>query len=277
MIHLQTYPNAAAYFQSANAFLSQYEHESNLILGAESALLGRTEWANFDFLNVLDAGNIRLSGLKNPSKLILVGENYQPEHLKKLADFYPPDNNPLKGLVAARPLAEAFLEACGYAHYPKKVYPRWLQSVEILNPAPKISGSLQGAITKDLELLEGWTSHFLEETNLPKQSPNDTAKTVYDFIQTGKLFKWMQAGEAVCMGALVRTTANVGWIGLVYTPPEHRNKGLAGALTHALSQKILKNGLQSSALFSDVSNPASNAVYKKIGYRIRSEFVEYIF
>ena len=277
MIHLQTYPNPSAYFQSANAFLSQYEHESNLILGAETALMKRADCSGFDFLNVLDADKIQVSGLKNPSKLLLVGENYTREHLQKIADYYPTDSNPLKGLVAARPLAETFLEAYGYAHYPKKIYPRWLQSVEILNPAPKVAGELRLAVTDDLDLLEVWTNHFLEETNLPKQSPNDTAKTVYDFIQTGKLFKWMQAGEPVCMGALVRTTANIGWIGLVYTPPEHRNKGLAGAFTHALSQKILKKGLKSSALFSDISNPASNAAYKKIGYKIRAEFVEYVF
>ena len=62
------------------------------------------------------------------------------------------------------------------------------------------------------------------------------------------------------------TTSGI-WIGPVYTPPAERNKGYATSLVARMSQQALDGGRKFCALFTDLSNPTSNAIYQRIGYR----------
>jgi predicted GNAT family acetyltransferase len=55
-------------------------------------------------------------------------------------------------------------------------------------------------------------------------------------------------------------------IGPVYTPPEHRTRGRATALVAYASSWALARGLRSCFLFTDLSNPTSNGIYRRIGY-----------
>ena len=53
----------------------------------------------------------------------------------------------------------------------------------------------------------------------------------------------------------------------VYTPPERRRQGFAGAVTAAVSQAALDAGAEHVVLFTDLANPTSNALYQRLGYR----------
>lgn len=55
-------------------------------------------------------------------------------------------------------------------------------------------------------------------------------------------------------------------IGPVYTPPEHRGHGYASILTARVSQLQLDRGRHFCFLYTDLANPTSNAIYKRIGY-----------
>ena len=57
----------------------------------------------------------------------------------------------------------------------------------------------------------------------------------------------------------------VSRIGPVYTPPEHRGKGYAEALTYVVSQDLLARNLR-VVLHTDQANPTSNALYQRLGY-----------
>ena len=54
-------------------------------------------------------------------------------------------------------------------------------------------------------------------------------------------------------------------VGPVYTPPEHRRRGYAGAVTAAVSQVMLDRGRAFVCLYTDAANPTSNHVYESIG------------
>jgi predicted GNAT family acetyltransferase len=54
-------------------------------------------------------------------------------------------------------------------------------------------------------------------------------------------------------------------VGPVYTPPEHRRNGYAGALTAHVTAQILAQGNQ-ACLYTDLANPTSNQLYARIGY-----------
>ena len=58
----------------------------------------------------------------------------------------------------------------------------------------------------------------------------------------------------------------VARIGPVYTPPEQRRKGYAGAAVAQVSQLFLDAGAR-VCLYTDQANPTSNGIYQAIGYR----------
>lgn len=62
----------------------------------------------------------------------------------------------------------------------------------------------------------------------------------------------------------------------VYTPPERRNRGYAGACVGDLSGRLRDDGHQ-CMLYTDLDNPTSNSVYRRIGYRAVAEGLRYRF
>jgi predicted GNAT family acetyltransferase len=66
-------------------------------------------------------------------------------------------------------------------------------------------------------------------------------------------------------------------VNAVYTPPEQRRKGYATAAVAALSGMLLAAGKDFCCLYTDVANPTSNSIYRKIGYRPVREDAELVF
>jgi hypothetical protein len=69
------------------------------------------------------------------------------------------------------------------------------------------------------------------------------------------------------MAGSTREVAGVVRIGPVYTAPPHRQRGYGGAVTTAASQAALAGGASAVVLFTDLANPTSNALYRRLGYR----------
>ena len=64
-------------------------------------------------------------------------------------------------------------------------------------------------------------------------------------------------------------------INWVYTPNELRGNGYATSLVSALSQKFLDEGLKFCFLYTDLTNPISNLICQRIGYRSVSDAAIY--
>ena len=56
-------------------------------------------------------------------------------------------------------------------------------------------------------------------------------------------------------------------VAFVYTPPYYRGKGYASSCVAQISQIALDKGFTKCVLYTDLLNPISNSIYKKIGYR----------
>jgi RimJ/RimL family protein N-acetyltransferase len=103
-------------------------------------------------------------------------------------------------------------------------------------------------------------------------TPTEAARRVALLIEGGDLAVWEADGRAVSMAAVSRRTPWSSSIGFVYTPPELRGRGYAGAVTAALSQRELDAGQAWCSLFTDQANATSNHIYADIGYEPKSEF-----
>lgn len=55
-------------------------------------------------------------------------------------------------------------------------------------------------------------------------------------------------------------------VAFVYTPPYYRGKGYASSCVAQISQLALDRGYTKCVLYTDLLNPTSNSIYKKIGF-----------
>ncbi|CAM5539689.1 hypothetical protein SFUMM280S_10897 [Streptomyces fumanus] len=66
-------------------------------------------------------------------------------------------------------------------------------------------------------------------------------------------------------------------VDIVYTPPRLRGHGYAGAVVAEVSRAALAAGAEEVVLFADRANPASNALYRRLGYRPLADWTAYDF
>ncbi|MGH9918237.1 MAG: GNAT family N-acetyltransferase, partial [Nitrososphaerales archaeon] len=92
----------------------------------------------------------------------------------------------------------------------------------------------------------------------------------------GRLWLW-ETDRPVAMAGAPEAANGVARLGWVYTPREHRRRGFAGAVTAALSGQLLAHEADTCVLYTQLSNPTSNAIYLRLGYRPVSETLTYRF
>ena len=88
---------------------------------------------------------------------------------------------------------------------------------------------------------------------------------------------WEVGGEPVSAVGYGSPTPTGVRIGPVYTPPEHRGRGYASALTAHVSAEQLAAGRDFCFLYTDLANPTSNKIYVAIGYRRVCDSIQYAF
>ena len=94
-------------------------------------------------------------------------------------------------------------------------------------------------------------------------------------MAAGQLWLW-QDGEPLSMAVSREPVADVVRVTEVYTPPNKRKRGYAAACVHALSARLRNAGYR-CILYTDLANPTSNSVYRRIGYRAVAEALRYRF
>jgi GNAT superfamily N-acetyltransferase len=138
-------------------------------------------------------------------------------------------------------------------------------------------GRPRPAAAADAELCVDWVAAFEREVSLP-EFPDRAARVVWatDEAAAGRLWLWEHGGRATSMVAYHAPLFGVSRVGPVYTPPDLRGRGYAGALTSTVSRQILDDG-GIACLYTDLANPTSNKIYAAIGYEPLADFVDYTF
>jgi predicted GNAT family acetyltransferase len=95
--------------------------------------------------------------------------------------------------------------------------------------------------------------------------------------ERGGFWLWEVDGEVVSLTGHGGPTPNGIRIGPVYTPPRHRGRGYATRLVAEQSAWLLGRGRRFCFLFTDLANPTSNGIYRRIGYRQVCEAAEIVF
>jgi hypothetical protein len=129
-------------------------------------------------------------------------------------------------------------------------------------------GAMRRAIEADRDLLIDWMQRFNTEVG-------HDAMDVAPMVDRRAFYIWENNGP-VAMVAHTDPLETVVRVQYVYTPIEHRRRGYAGACVAQLSMQLHKSGLR-CVLYTDLGNPTSNSIYRRIGYRAVQEGVRYKF
>lgn len=147
-----------------------------------------------------------------------------------------------------------------------------LESMPVIPVAP---GRIRSATLQDVDLLVKWEEMFMVEVGFPV-FPEQLHGTIMQRMDTpGTLCRiWEVNGTPAAM-ACGRLTPPAARVGPVFTAPAFRGRGCAGALVGELSRELLASGAHALTLFTDLANPTSNGVYKRLGYRQIGELIHY--
>lgn len=141
----------------------------------------------------------------------------------------------------------------------------------VVPPAPP--GRLRAASRADAELCLAWFRAFAEDA--AEQAGREGAHTMEEFslemmhgrIDDGLIWLWEdEAGTPVHLTGANLPANGVTRIGPVYTPKEHRGRGIASRAVAEVSQRYVEQGIR-CCLFTDQANPTSNKIYEAVGYR----------
>ncbi len=133
--------------------------------------------------------------------------------------------------------------------------------LDTLVPPRPVSGTFRLATEDDGDVVEAWDHAFVAEVDLPAHQAGRLRGRIAD----GAVFVW-DDGDVVSLAGVGGTTPNGARVGPVYTPPEHRGRGYASAVTAGVTRALLDGGCRYTFLYTDLANPTSNKIYVDLGY-----------
>jgi len=193
------------------------------------------------------------SGILNKESIGFLSYN-----LKKTG-FIPP------GVLAESNLARCFADSFCSDDACKLKMSMIIMKLDKLTDVKKAPGFCRVLTESDLSYTPSWEHAFCVDCDLPTYTYADNYERIKSRIGKDTHYIW-ENGEPVAQAVFGRETPNGAAVNWVYTPPRFRGQGYATAVVAEVSKMLLERGKKFCFLFADGANPASCAVYHKIGY-----------
>jgi predicted GNAT family acetyltransferase len=274
-------------FDDPNAFrgvvtpyLVRDEARHNLLLGISTTLIQRPDtYELFDLWCVSDGGDVVGAALRTPPYNLVLAQPASDAALYALVDRLLEEGQDLPGVIAAVPEVEGFVSAWTAAlDVDAEVSLRQgIYEVREVLPTPDAAGAPRAATPADRDLVVAWMVAFGAEALPDPPALELQARLVASRLEATEhagIWLWEDEGRPVSMCGYGSETPNGIRIGPVYTPPELRGRGYATSLVAAQTSWLLGSGRTFAFLYTDLDNPTSNALYRRIGYRMVAEAAE---
>jgi len=279
-LKLTLHPNARAFLEAAGEMLYARETVNNLMLGVSEQLIHDPEaYINPFFATVGgDSRGIQMAAVMTPPhNMILAGGSGFEEGVRVLIAYLQEHRIEIPGIIGPVQITDPFVRSWKIMsdrshtiHMQQKVYE--LRTVRIPQIPP---GHFRLAMTGDIPTITTWFRAFEEEALCKPAKPKP--ERVTQLVNEGMFFVWERDGLLTSMAMKTRPIAHSITVSGVYTPPEQRQHGYATALVARLSQYLLDSGFRFVNLFTDLANPTSNSIYRKIGFHPVCDFCMYNF
>jgi len=283
-IRVRTADDPAAFLADARPLLMLDEARHNLMLG----IVGRiaTEPDSYPVFRLWlaedpNGGVVGAATMTAPWPIAVARPTHE-RAVEALVAAASADDLPVPGVVGAVPevheFASRWTAVTGMDATTRRAEGAF--ALEEVAPVASTAGAARRATEADRELLARWMVAFVAEA-MPDDPPaDDGGREIVDSrlrSDSAGLWLWEVDGRAVSVAGYGGPTPNGIRIGPVYTPPEHRGHGYATSLVAELSAWLLANGRRFCFLYTDLANPTSNAIYRRIGYRQVCESANIVF
>ena len=277
-MHVVKLDDAGAFLERTRSLLAD-EARHNLILGIAGTLRDNPGlYPEHELWLVEDGDEVAGAALRTPPYNLVLGEG-SPDALETLAHEL---GGSIPGAVGAVPEIDDLVGACSRLHgvTPKARVRQGIYALDTVVTPVSPSGVPRPATPNDRELLVRWWGEFGAEAlgELERDAEQNGRSIDHKLAAPGNgIALWEDRGEPVCAVGYGSPTLTGVRIGPVYTPPKHRRRGYASALTAHVSTEQLAAGRSFCFLYTDLANPTSNKIYVELGYRRVCDSIQYAF
>jgi predicted GNAT family acetyltransferase len=279
-LRIKFFSDASQFLKGVQPFLLRREAEHCLILGLLDGLRSGEQWGAAPPLMALveDRGEVAAVALMTPPHNLILSWTADDSAIEAIAEELHAKGLAIPGVNSAANIARKFakewsqLSGC-------TIRQDWAQRIYQLSRVTdesRSAGRLREPYEHDRALVMKWRAAFAIEAD--RTDPEQATKAAAEPLQRSThLMLWEVEGIPVSMAGFTGRTPHGVRVAWVYTPPENRGKGFAGACVAALSQKLLDEGRKFCFLYTDLTNPTSNHVYQTIGYEPVTDATVYSF
>ena len=277
------YPTAKDFLAATGDILQSDEARFGLIYGiGKLTAVNPHHYGEEDpwFCTVGDSGSIRALAWRTPPYPVgLAWHAGDPEEVVALLIEAVRNRwGDIPEIIGHREVTDSFAErwckTCGTSI--QSTMAQRIYRLDSVNDVPSVSGRMRPETSADKDLVSEWTRaanvDIFRESNRNRPVDDITPR-----IEKDKIYLWEEGGKPVSMAGKGRPTEHGMAIGPVYTPPEFRRNGYATACVAGVCREILKSGYDFCTLYTDLSNPTSNSIYMKIGFKPVCDSVQYTF
>jgi len=281
-LEVHRHPTASAFLGRAESWLLEAEDLNNLILSLSYAAAAEEAVHTAEaptaeaplFVTVERGGEVVGCAYRHPPHQLALTDmpaEAVEELARVVASAHPEVPAVLGGPDLARAFAAAWHRRTGAPS--RRGTEQRLYRLDQVRPllAP---GRLRAATSEELPLATAWAEDFSRDAHM-RFGPG--AERVAGWVEVGCLRFWEDGGQPVSMAVAHGVTPRGIRIGYVYTPPEHRRRGYAGACVSEYSRRLLATGRAFCVLYADLSNPTTNTLYQRMGYRPVADVTDYHF
>jgi predicted GNAT family acetyltransferase len=274
------FSNAGEFLDRVQPFLLAREGEHCLILGLLDGLVAGEQSSAAPPLMALAEGHgeVAAVALMTPPHNLILSWTADDSAIDAIAHKLHATGVMLPGVISSAEVARKF--AAKWSELLEcNVRQQMAQRIYQLSRVIKIErtpGHLREPDQSDDPLIREWRAAFsIEAEGMDADEARKSASM--PLPPSRHLLLWQVDGSPVSMAGFTGRTPNGIRVAWVYTPPEYRGKGFAGACVAALSQQLLDDGRSFCFLYTDLANPISNHVYQKIGYEAVADSTVYSF
>ena len=277
---MKRFSDAGEFLELVQPYLLRREAEHCLILGLLDGLRAGEQWGTEPPLMALVENHDEIAAvvLMTPPHNLIVSWTADDSTLDAIAREFHAKAEAVPGVNSSADIARKFAlkwsELSGHT-FRVQMAQRIYQLSRVTNET-RAAGRLREPNQSDDVLLCEWRAAFsIDAEGIDPGQAREAA--ALPLAKSRRLLLWEIEATVVSMAGFAGPRPNGIRVAWVYTPPDNRGKGFAGACVAALSQKLLDEGRKFCFLYTDLANPISNHVYQRIGYEPVTDATVYSF
>jgi uncharacterized protein len=272
-MHVLTHRDARAFLAAIEPLVGEDEARHNLILGIVGIIATHPErYPEHHLWTVHEDDVVVGAAMMTPPFPLGIARPGDRRALEALGAHLRSEGVHVPGVAGADPEAGWFADAWTEATGARAQVDRreGIYRLRAVAEVPRPQGMARPVREADRDRVAAWMDAFVAEAlpNEPgaKARGRDSLEHRLDPSADAGLWVWDVDGEPVAMAGYSGPTPNGIRVGPVFTPRERRGHGYATGLVADMSRSLLDGGRSFCFLYTDLANPTSNAIYRRIGY-----------